>query len=72
MAQAYVGLDDVYTYFLWDQEALSLLDKDGYYKTVEVPDELIAEYKALSKAMDTMNDKLKALYGERRKTPIPV
>ena len=72
MAQAYIGLDDVYTYFLWDQEALSILDKDGYYKTVEVPDELIAEYKALHTAMDAMHDKLKVLYGERRKCTIPV
>ena len=69
MAQVYVGLDTVYTYFLWDQEALSILDKDGYYKTVEVPDELIEEYKLLHNAMSIMNDKLRVLYNERKKIP---
>lgn len=62
MAKAYIGIDSIFVPFLWDQEALAILDPDSYLNLVEVPDELIEEYIKLTQALSKVYDKLGVLY----------
>ena len=63
-----VERDTSYSYFLLDAEYLSIIDPDGYYKTVEVSDEFIAKYRALQKLNNEMQDSLKRLHDESFRT----
>ncbi len=63
-----VERDTSYSYYLLDAEYLSIIDPDGYYKTVEVADEFIAKYRALQKLNNEMQDALKGLHDESFRT----
>ncbi len=72
MAKAYLNMDSVYQYFLWDLETLSILDKDKYLELTEMPQELIDEYNDLINKMATVQETLGKLFYEKTKSKLPV
>jgi hypothetical protein len=59
-----VDLDSCTQFYMQDEEVLSILDPDGYYKTIEVPFTLVAEYRRLAEENDKMQAILKKIYYE--------
>ena len=63
-----VEKDTSYSYHLLDAEYLSIIDPDGYYKTVEVSDEFMTRYKAWQKMHNEMQDTLREIHDESFRT----
>ena len=67
MAGVYLNIDDVYQYFVWDESVLDILNKDKHLELIELPDELVAEYKDLMTKMEAVQLKLKVYFHEKNK-----
>ena len=63
MAKVYIDRDDFLSYFLWDNKVFEALGFK-YSPLIEVPDELILEYKEVMAKMQELNSKLEKFYKE--------
>lgn len=60
---AYVSIDDFYQYFIWDKETVDLIAPERL-PLVEVPEDVVADYKEALLNMNKVQEKLKAIYHE--------
>lgn len=64
MIKVYIGMDQMRTLFLWNQEILDILDPDNYMKTVEIPAHIYQEYVEVMEQYKEIQDKLEPYYRE--------
>ena len=68
LMKARIEFDSAMQYYIQDAEYLSIIDPDGYYKTIELPDEVIEAYRAVQKENNKMQDLLRKIYNESFRT----
>jgi hypothetical protein len=60
---AYVSIDDFYQYFIWDKEMVDLIAPERL-PLVEVPEDVLSEYKEVTERMYKVQQRLKEIYRE--------